>query len=381
MERVKLFLLMGVLAGSLWSVGAEASQIRFIIKVPPTTPKTDGLFISGATPELCKWQPACIPLKEIAPMTYEATLVLPAERTGIEFKITRGTWKTEASDAFGAPLENFSVTLNKEAQDFVYSVIHWTDLAPLGKTGDFVRIQGFASPELGNTRDLIIWLPPSYFKKRAKLYPVIYAHDGQNIFDPVTSNTKVDWGIDEAMTRLIASNPKAEAIVVGINNTSERMSEYDFTMKGELYARFIVDRVKPFIDREFRTLPGRDTTFAMGSSMGGHISVALLWKYPEVFSRIAALSLPAFIHDRSIFEVLNSSARPKQSVNLYYDHGTYGGDAGYAPSVSDFTRLLEEFGLIPDRDFVFRSYEWADHREVDWARRVDIPLQFLLDLR
>src|SRR5262249_42595096 len=160
-------------------------------------------------------------------------------------------------------------------------------------------------PQLRNSRDVRVWLPPGYKKNPNARYPVIYMHDGQNLFDPQTANNGADWRIDEVMTTLIKNKElRSKVIVVGVDFTKDRFDEYDYAADGSNYADFLINTVKPLVDSQFRTMPGRETTYTMGSSMGAIISVELAWKHPEVFSRAAGLSLPAFIQDWSIFTVV-----------------------------------------------------------------------------
>lgn len=146
--------------------------------------------------------------------------------------------------------------------------------------GTVSKIDNIVAPQLGNSRSLRIYLPPSYGTRSDLRYPVLYMHDGQNLFDARSAAYGVEWGIDETMDRLIAEGKMAEAIVVGIDNTPERIAEYTPCCdpqhgggKLEQYESFIVDTVKPYIDRTYRTLPGKEHTALMGSSLGGIASV------------------------------------------------------------------------------------------------------------
>ena len=112
----------------------------------------------------------------------------------------------------------------------------------------------FYSKTLNNRRDIIVWLPPSYKKEKQRRYPVLYMHDGQNIMDPRTAYIGVDWQVDENISRLIKSGDLQEIIVVGIYNTPERLEEYSDSVKGKNYMKFMVEQLKPFIDKYYRTM-------------------------------------------------------------------------------------------------------------------------------
>ncbi|HEX2865045.1 MAG TPA: alpha/beta hydrolase-fold protein, partial [Deinococcales bacterium] len=163
-------------------------------------------------------------------------------------------------------------------------------------TGDLRQLDGVFSPQLGNTRHLLAWLPPSYEASPERRYPVVYLHDGQNLFDAATSFSgqwRVDgeWRVDESMTRLAAEG--LEAIVVGIPNAGDdRPLEYSAHRHSILgggrapdYVRFLAETVKPPVDATLRTLPGREDTTVAGSSLGGLVSLRALFDRPDVFSR------------------------------------------------------------------------------------------------
>lgn len=142
------------------------------------------------------------------------------------------------------------------------------------------------SKQLGNSRDILVWLPPTYLESKQR-YPVIYMHDGQNLFDRYTSFVG-EWEVDETLTALASEN--YEAIVVGIPSISEvrgnELSPFDDKHigdgRGNAYMSFLLDTIKPIIDSEFRTQPDTANTGIMGSSMGGLISLYYLWVKPDL---------------------------------------------------------------------------------------------------
>ena len=175
--------------------------------------------------------------------------------------------------------------------------------APFGKVTLVPNVQ---SPQLGNARTLRIYLPPSYQENAAKRYPVLYMHDGQNLFDAKTAAYGVEWGVDETVNRLVATGVMEEVIVVGVDNTPDRIAEYTPCCdpkygggKLDAYQAFIVDTVKPLVDKTLRTLPRKETTAIMGSSLGGIASVAIAQRRPDVFSRAGGVS-SSFWWDKSV---------------------------------------------------------------------------------
>src|SRR5688572_7394439 len=159
----------------------------------------------------------------------------------------------------------------------------------------YILDEAFYMPQLQRSRRIWLYLPPEY-SASGKSYPVIYMHDGQNLFDATTAFGGAEWGIDETLNTV-----KNKCIIVGIDNGgAKRINEYNFydneqhgAGEGRAYVSFIVDTLKPYIDKTYRTLADRDHTFTAGSSLGGLISFyAAMW-YPQVFGGGGIFS-PAF---------------------------------------------------------------------------------------
>ena len=243
--------------------------------------------------------------------------------------------------------------------------------APRGE----VSIQpAVASPQLHNSRALRIYLPPSYRENAAKRYPVLYMHDGQNLFDAGTAAYGVEWAIDETVDRLVANGAMDEVIVVGIDNTPERIAEYTPCCdpkhgggKLDAYAGFIVDTVKPMIDRTLRTLPGKENTAIMGSSLGGIASVAIAQRHPDVFSKAGGVSSSFWWNQKSMLTTL----APRVAVKFYLDAGTEGDGLDETTQMRD--AMLKQ-GYATGTDLLYYRAEDGSHNEKSWAARVDKPL-------
>jgi predicted alpha/beta superfamily hydrolase len=243
--------------------------------------------------------------------------------------------------------------------------------APFGK---LKIIPGFESPQLKNARSLRIYLPPSYEENAAKRYPVLYMHDGQNLFDAKTASYGVEWGIDETVNRLVATGAMDEVIVVGIDNTPERISEYTPCCdpkygggKLDAYQAFIVDTVKPYIDKTLRTLPGKETSAIMGSSLGGIASVYIAQHHPEVFSKAGGVSSSFWWNNKAMIAKIPA----RVPVKFYIDAGTK--DDG----IEDTTTMrdaLRKQGYRQDADLFFYTADGGRHNEASWAARVEKPL-------
>jgi predicted alpha/beta superfamily hydrolase len=254
-------------------------------------------------------------------------------------------------------------------------------------TGDVRLHKRFHSEFLRQDRDIIVYLPPSYRRTRIKRYPVLYMHDGQNLFDGATSFVPgKEWGVDETAQRLIKARQIKPLIIVGIYNTGlDRVDEYTPTrdetkkMGGDAasYGRMIVEELKPFIDSKYRTLADRENTGLAGSSLGGLVTLCLGLNYPEVFSKLAALSPSAWWDNRVITRVIDSLPQ-KPDLKVYLDMGTAEGRNGEAVRDAAAVRdALVNKGWSVDKDLKYYEANGGVHDEAAWATRVEPVLRFL----
>src|SRR5438445_11107255 len=179
-------------------------------------------------------------------------------------------------------------------------------------TGNIKRHRGFPSDILGNRRDVLVYLPPGYPRFSRRRYPVLYLHDGQNSFDAATSFARVEWGVEETAERLIRKKLLAPLIIVAIANMGEdRIHEYSPT-RGVIdakakrkkrsrglarqYGQFLIEELKPYIDRKYSTKPETQFTGLGGSSLGGLVTLAIGILVPRTFNRLMVI-LPAIWSD------------------------------------------------------------------------------------
>ncbi len=246
------------------------------------------------------------------------------------------------------------------------------------------RHDAFHSEFLEHDRNVLVWLPPGYDASAEARYPVLYMHDGQNLFDPDTSFQKGEyWQIGETAERLIADGRVAPLIVVGIYNSGEsRLDEYTPTGDNKLggghaddYGRMIVEELKPLIDRTYRTKPDPQSTGIGGSSLGGLVSLHLGFTHPAVFTRIAALSPSVWWDRRAILRTIRQ-VRSKPALRLWVDMGTAEGRRGLDDARS-LKAALVGVGFAPDADLHYAEYEGATHSEQAWSERVGPMLEWL----
>lgn len=257
-------------------------------------------------------------------------------------------------------------------------------------TGDIRSHKSFHSNILNNDRDIVVYLPPGYELTKRKRYSVLYMHDGQNLFDGATSYIPgQEWRVDEAAQSLIASGKIEPLIIVGVYNTGmSRINEYtpapDKKYKGgqaDLYGRLLVEELKPFIDRTYRTLTGPRHTGLGGSSLGGLVSLYLGLKYATVFGRLAVVSPSVFFADQHIVHYVEQQPK-KADVRIWLDIGTREGrNPEEAQKTVSETRVLKEAlikkGWKPGRDLNYLEAEGAEHNERAWSARIEQILTFL----
>lgn len=259
-----------------------------------------------------------------------------------------------------------------------------TSLALHTLTGDFRHHNSFQSPFLDQARDVIVYLPPNYDQDDWRRYPVLYMHDGQNLFDSVTAFSGMEWSVDETAERLILTGKLDPLIIVGIYNTGEhRIDEYTPTVdprqqrggKADLYGRFIVEELKPFIDHRYRTMAGPEYTGLGGSSLGGLATFYLGMKYPYVFSKLMVMS-PSVWWDYGMILKFAQSLRAKPSTRIWLDIGSKEGKftPGYVRNLRD---ILVSQGWRLNADLKFQEVRGGQHNERAWAKRVEPALKFL----
>ncbi len=341
-------------------------------------PDSSEIFVTGNNATLGNWDPGKIKLIMLNDSTWERVFKFQKGEE-LEFKITRGSWSKERLNDDETVPGNTTFTVSNDTT-VIFNVNKWSDqfkrkVVVHGQiTGKVEYIRGIEGDSL-LPRDVIIWLPPGYSKNKDERYPVLYMQDGQNIIDPTTSSLGYDWRVDEVADSLIKLGKIKKIIIVGIYSTSDRGLEYGGS-KSEAYMNFVVNKLKPIIDKEYRTKPDAKNTAVAGSSLGGTISFMLVWKYPEIFSEAACVS-PAFHID--IYDCLKlvRETTEKKSIRLYIDIGGVGLEEKLQPGVDSMLVLLKEKGFKEGKDLEYFKDPNAEHNEQSWAQRVWRQLEFL----
>ena len=277
------------------------------------------------------------------------------------------------------------------------------ETVPQVSTGRLEFYPEFQSKHI-TPRNVTVWLPEGY--QVGEPCDVLYMHDGQMLFDATTTWNHQERQVDEVMGRLIAEGKVRRCIVVGVDNTRNRLNDYfpsrcyekvpegeregvDVSQyKGDEYLRFLVEEVKPFIDNRYKPLTTRDHTFVMGSSMGGLISLYALCNYPEVFGGAACMSThlsmnffdPKFKSElwaEGLRDYVKEHLPSANSALLYMDGGTVELDDTYRPYQNKLNAVISGLGW-DSAHFVYYLFEGHKHMETYWAERLDQPFVFLL---
>lgn len=353
------------------------SQVTInIISVPANTPDNEALYIAGS---FNNWNPgsSSYQLTKVNPAFY--TITLAAGSGTIEYKFTRGDWTRVECKADGSFLPNRSFTFGN-GDTLELSIAAWEDLiggggGPSSTALPNVSVMSatFYMPELNRNRKIWIYLPDDYTTNISKFYPVIYMHDGQNIFDDSTAFAG-EWEVDETLHDLQV-NGNYGCIVIGIENGGAvRLDEYSPYLnpvygggEGDEYSDFIVNTLKPYVDANYRTLSSRDFTAIAGSSMGGLISFYAAMKYQEVFSKVGVFS-PSFWFDDSLYTYV--SAKGKQHpMRFYFVAGRYE-SSELVPDIKNMYNTLWAEGFTNEEmDTVIKND--GQHAEWFWAREFE----------
>ena len=274
---------------------------------------------------------------------------------------------------------------------------------PEAELGKLDRLRLY-SPEMCDTVTVDVWTPPGYTS--AERYPVIYMHDGQNLFDATTTWNGQAWEVDRVLGGMIERGEARPAIVAGIHSVAKSrvadlmprkavenhgMAETlvsagqdSFPVRGDEYAEFIVQTLKPAIDSLYSTLPDRGNTAVGGSSMGGLMSIYAMCEYPDVFGSALCLSTHwigrpqvAYEFSGAMQSYLEAHLPDPSTHRIYFDHGTATLDATYGAAQERISNMIrhKRYGQGQMLTLVFPG---AAHQEADWSARLHIPLTFLL---
>ena len=362
------------LAVSCCQLSTAYSQLTLkVTSIPFNTPPGANIHAVGT---FNNWDPADASKILASNGAGQYTITLNPPVGEVKYKFTRGSWATVEGNANGTYLPDRVLTYTGQPTTVELTILTWEDLS--GGNGNstaepnvVVMDDDFYMPQLNRNRRIWIYLPPDY-QTTSKRYPVLYMHDGQNLFDAATTAFGTEWKVDESLNELHLQGDYG-CIVVGIDNSVNRLdeyspwvnSEYNEGGEGDEYVDFIANTLKPHVDSLYRTLPGRLTTGIMGSSMGGLISMYAFAERQDVFGKAGIFS-PAFWFGGSN-PANNVAANPKEGpARVYFLAG--GQEPAYveqdmqevanAMNTAGFTANEKYYTVPPD----------GEHSEWFWQR-------------
>lgn len=361
------FLLLSCLIAA--NVCMAQKDVLFTIKeLPAFHPQGSNIYLAGS---FNGWNPADDNYKFSRNDDGQYILKRPLSDGNYEYKITRGSWdKVETSKEGGAVgnrnlqvQENTTVELN---------VAEWADRFPTVKakstaSKNVVELDtAFLIPQLKRTRRVTVYLPENYETDTKKRYPVLYMHDGQNLFDDATSFSG-EWGVDEFLD---TQKDKACIVVAIDHGNDKRLTEYNpynndrfGAGEGKAYVSFLAKTLKPFIDKKFRTSKSREKTFVAGSSMGGLISLYAVIVYPKVFSAAGVFS-PAFHVAGSELLKDIEKAEIAQDIRLFM----YAGKKESDNLINEVTTITDKLRTHNNIRISTVISDYGKHTEADWKK-------------
>jgi predicted alpha/beta superfamily hydrolase len=257
---------------------------------------------------------------------------------------------------------------------FIFLFIFCTGLqAASGKFSFFIK---------NADREIYVYVPAEYNRLKNKTYPVLYMHDGQNLFDPERSFLGQTWNAELTLNRLISQGLMVPVIVVAIDNTKYRTYEYTHDQDMEenqrgggalSYLNFITREIKPRIDATFRTKKERNSTGIMGSSLGGLVSLYAGLSFSKTFGLVGALSPSLWWNEQSILTLLYRGQNTP--IRVYLDSGTAGGEK--PQDVTNCSEVFKLRGMLEGINLKTVIQPGALHSEKFWAQRFPLALQFL----
>lgn len=372
--KQRTFILL-ILLATILSASSQHTAQFIIHSLPDFHPQGSGLYIAGS---FNGWNAGDKNFRFQKDGNGNYSFETKLSNGNYEFKITRGSWDNVECKKGGADIQNRFLKL---ASDTTINLVieEWADrfakkkrVSTAGKNVHIID-SAFLIPQLKRVRRIWIYLPPDYTVSQKK-YPVLYMQDGQNVFDDSTSFAG-EWGVDETLDSL--SRYRKEIIVVAVDHGGEkRINEYcPYDMEkfgkgeGDQYVDFLVNTLKPFIDKSYRTLRDKQNTFIAGSSMGGLISMYAVLKYPKIFGGAGIFS-PAFWVGPKIFDDIKRKGNLVNS-NIYFYCGGQEGET----MEPDMERAFEEMREISRSRMI--SNVRPDGKHTEWIWREEFPLFYL----
>ena len=351
-----------------------------VTSIPANTPANSTIYVAG---NFNGWNPASTPMIPDGNGNYVYTI--PEGNGTLLYKFTRGAWSSVEGDANGNEIENRVANFTGNPQSINATVLSWKDLVGTGNPSTaasnvHIMSENFSMPQLNRTRKIWIYLPPDY-ESSTKTYPVLYMQDGQNLFDNLTAFSG-EWQIDETLNNLFSQGDYG-AIVIGIENGGgKRIDEYTPWNnpqygggEGDLYMQFVAETLKPYVDANYRTKPGKDYNALIGSSLGALISNYGGIKYSQTFSKIGSFSPAYWIVANQFNNYITNSTANLSDMRIYF----IAGSTESTSMASDITLVknnLQNKGLAAANTMV-KLDSYGQHNENYWKGEFSAAYKWL----
>lgn len=361
---------------SLWS-----QLLIEVTNLPDSTPPGSEIYVAGSFND---WSPenSDYILNEVTSGTFQLELDIAAGN--YEFKFTRGSWATVEGTADGNFRPNRQITYNGGQQTANLTIAGWEGLnGGNGTAAPNVEVvsDNFHIPQLNRNRRIWAYLPPDYYTSNRD-YPVMYMHDGQNLFDVSTSFGE-EWEVDESLNDLFEQGDPG-IIIIGIDNGgATRLDEYTPWAnpqhgggEGSAYVDFIVQTLKPYIDNNYRTKPEQANTGIMGSSLGGLISLYACIRHQNVFGKAGVLS-PSLWFTDDIYEFVSNTGK---QANLKI--ALVAGEQESSSMIADLQQMYNTLRAagFSEEELLFSTHVDGQHSEWYWRREFPGTYQWLFQI-
>jgi len=368
MKNLKIFTL---LAFMLMYLGTNAQTTVIIESLPANTPANASVYMAG---NFNNWNPGDVNFKLTKNQQEKFELKHSWNAgTTLSFKFTMGSWNTVEKGTGGEEISDRQYTV-KQNDTLKISIANWASTQNGSATSTaaenvFVLTDSFYMPQLDRYRRIILYLPPNY-NESTESYPVIYMHDGQNLFDAATSFAG-EWKVDETLNNQAEQGYK-KVIVVGIDNGgSERINEltpYSNAQygggDGHKYLQFITDTLKPYIDEHYRTKSDRENTAIWGSSLGGLISFYAAMQMNDIFG-LAGVFSPSLWFSDSIYTLAAMHSK-NYATKMYFLAGGKEGDGSLPAECNQMLAILKA-NNYEENELLLKTVASGEHNEAFWS--------------
>ncbi len=353
-----------------------------VSQIPNDTPKDAKIYVAG---DFNTWNPKDEKYQLKKDSTGYWRVCFMTDTPTLGFKFTLGSWESVENNGKGQDISNRILDTSKQ-KTYQANIQSWNkaDYSPQKSTASpqvQVLEDSIYMTQLKRYRTIRIYLPPDYTETKRR-YPVLYMHDGQNLFDIATAYNQ-EWSVDEILDTAFIQNDKNAFIIIGIDNGErERINEYSPWInpeygggQGKAYVHFLVKELKPFIDKKFRTQPQAKYTAIMGSSMGGLISFYAGMEYPQVFGKVGIFSPSFWFSDEIISFIKQKNLKKSKSLEWYFLVGERESEGMVGDCKKIYQTLLK--GGIPQKKLKMVTKKDGKHQEWFWYREFKPALEWL----